>query len=86
MEYWNDGIVGFLKDIIPLLFFVKTNFAINPTFQHPKAHYSNIPEFQHSNWGEAPKFLSCLVQTDRLALAGRRARPERERRRSEFGI
>ena len=33
-----------------------------------KTHYSNIPAFQHSNWGEAPiinlqlqigKFLSC---------------------------
>jgi len=75
MEYWNDGIVDYLKDVIPSLFFVKTNFAINPTFQYPEAHYSRIPTF-----------LTFVVQTDRLALAGRRARPEREQRRSEFGI
>jgi hypothetical protein len=22
-----------------------------------RTHYSNIPLFQHSNWGEAPKFV-----------------------------
>ncbi len=24
----------------------------------PRSHYSIIPVFQHSNWGEAPKFIS----------------------------
>jgi hypothetical protein len=36
MEYWNIGMLEqwfFLKDVIPLLFFIKTNYAINPTFQ-----------------------------------------------------
>jgi hypothetical protein len=27
---------------------------LNPTFLYPKTHDSNIPEFHHSNWGEAP--------------------------------
>ena len=46
--------VGFLLDVIPLLFFVKTNFTIIPTFRYPKTHFSNIPAFQHSKWEEAP--------------------------------
>jgi len=51
MEYW------FLKDTINLLvFFGKMNFAIYPPVQFPITHYSTIPSFQHSNWGEAPKF------------------------------
>jgi hypothetical protein len=28
--------------------------SLNTPFHHPKTHDSNIPEFQHSNWGEAP--------------------------------
>ena len=28
----------------------------NPLFHFPITHYSTIPVFQHSNWGEAPKF------------------------------
>jgi len=38
------------------------NFAVNRNFPNkalshlPKTHYSIIPLFQHSNWGEAPKF------------------------------
>jgi len=56
MEYW------FLKDTINLLvFFVKMNFAIYPPVQFPITHYSNIPSFQHSNWGEAPKFFMALL-------------------------
>ena len=72
MEYWNDGIVGFLKDVIPILFFVKTNFAINLTFQYPKAHISlrgagsapeaDIPAFQHSNLDEATNLRSHSVK------------------------
>jgi len=32
--------------------------TINPTLHHPRTHYSNIPVFQHSNWGEAPNLQS----------------------------
>jgi len=31
-------------------------FVNNPLFHFPETHYSLIPVFQHSNWGEAPKF------------------------------
>jgi len=27
-----------------------------PFRQFPKPHYSSVPSFQYSNWGEAPKF------------------------------
>jgi hypothetical protein len=26
--------------------------------QYPKTHFSNIPAFQHSNWGEAPNLFT----------------------------
>jgi hypothetical protein len=29
-------------------------FAIYPILQFPITHFSNIPAFHHSNWGEAP--------------------------------
>jgi hypothetical protein len=45
MEYWSDGILIILKDVVPLLFLVKIKFAINRTFQYPKAHCPNIPAF-----------------------------------------
>jgi hypothetical protein len=32
--------------------------SLSPPFQYPRTHHSNIPEFQHSNWGEAPN-LRC---------------------------
>jgi len=36
---------------------LKTNgFINNPLFHFPITNYSTIPVFQHSNWGEAPKF------------------------------
>ncbi len=54
MELWNDGIVGFQGKISILNFIVKMNFAIYPILQFPKTHFSNIPAFHHSNWGEAP--------------------------------
>jgi hypothetical protein len=58
MEWWNIGML-FLKGNISLI-----NSLVNPAHrginkplsQFPKNHYSNIPVFQHSNWGEAPKF------------------------------
>jgi hypothetical protein len=30
---------------------------LNPSFHNPITHDSNIPEFQHSNWGEAPNLI-----------------------------
>jgi hypothetical protein len=32
---------------------------LNPTFLYPRTHDSNIPEFHHSNWGEAPNLIVC---------------------------
>ncbi len=54
MEWWNDGIVGFQRILSILNVIVKLNFAIYPILQYPKTHFSNIPAFHHSNWGEAP--------------------------------
>jgi len=31
--------------------------SLNPSFHYPRTHYSIIPEFHHSNWGEAPNLL-----------------------------
>jgi len=39
--------------------------SLNPPFHYPRTHDSNIPEFHHSNWGEAPN-LSFRLQTIRL--------------------
>jgi predicted glycosyltransferase len=39
--------------------------TINPIPQYPKTHFSNIPAFQHSNWGEAPN----LFQLDFMKIA-----------------
>jgi len=58
MEYWNDGILDFLKDIIPLLFFVKTKVANNPTFRFPKPIF---PIFQSSNIPIGTKPLTCAL-------------------------
>jgi hypothetical protein len=66
MQWWNiekskiPSLVGlFLIANISLI-----NSLVNPAHsgiskplsQFPKNHYSIIPVFQHSNWGEAPKF------------------------------
>jgi len=51
VERWNSG---FLKDIIYSEFYVGMNVALYPILQYPKTHFSNIPTFHHSNWGEAP--------------------------------
>ncbi len=70
MEYW------FLKKHYQSLsIFVKMNFAIYPPLQFPITHYSTIPSFQHSNWGEAPKFMyyrnSCFAVPYRLVIYSR---------------
>jgi len=53
VEQWN---IGFPKDINHFNFSVNPAGCgtINPTLYYPRTHYSTIPEFQHSNWGEAP--------------------------------
>jgi hypothetical protein len=49
MDYWV-----LIRKLSIFNFIVGTIIAINPTRQYPKNHFSNIPLFQHSNWGEAP--------------------------------
>jgi hypothetical protein len=62
MELWNSE---FFKRILPIFnFIVKTISAINPTLQYPKTHSSNIPAFQHSNWGEAPNLFMATILSD----------------------
>ena len=60
MEYWNIGIL-ILKGSFSLItftnFHIKMCFTKNPMMHFPGTHYSSIPVFQHSNWGEAPKFI-----------------------------
>jgi len=54
VERWN---IGFQKDIGHFIFIDNPAGVgtINPTLHYPRTHYSTIPFFQHSNWGEAPK-------------------------------
>ncbi len=74
MELWNDGTLGFLKDIIRFQFYRQDDNTINPTLQYPKSHFSNIPSFQHSNWGEAPNLdlpsLKSFFMTMRISQIG----------------
>jgi hypothetical protein len=55
VKRWN---IGFQKDVNHFYFIVNAagGGTINSTLHYPRTHYSNIPAFQHSNWGEAPKF------------------------------
>jgi len=46
-----------------------TNFTIYSILQYHKTHFSNIPTFHHSNWGEAPN-LKRLVAGLWLLAAG----------------
>jgi len=62
---WNNGMVegwniGFQKEVNHFYFIVNPTGggAINPTLHYPRTHCSIIPEFQHSNWGEAPNLIS----------------------------
>ena len=57
MERWN---IDLPKDNSDFNFIVNPvgSRTINPTLHHPRTHYSNIPVFQHSNWGEAPNLQS----------------------------
>jgi len=60
VERWN---IGFQKDIshFNLIVHPAGCGTINPTLHYPRTHYPTIPAFQHSNWGEAPKFGSFFV-------------------------
>jgi len=60
VERWN---IGFPKDNSHFNFIVNPagGGTINPTLHYPRTHDSNIPEFQHSNWGEAPNLYRRQV-------------------------
>ncbi len=61
MEGWNAGRLVF-KRILSIFYFIfNTYFTVNPTLHYPSTHYSNVPSFQHSNWGGAPKFFFCFL-------------------------
>ena len=49
MEYW-----GFIRILSILILSFRLRRIIYPILQYPITHFSNIPFFQHSNWGEAP--------------------------------
>ncbi len=69
-QSWNNGIVerwnsGFSKDIIHFKLYRPDEFCHLPNIAvsspsrrlyepEAKTHFSNIPAFHHSNWGEAP--------------------------------
>jgi len=38
-----------IKGYYPFYFYRQDDYAIHPTFQFPKTHFSNIPVFHHSN-------------------------------------
>jgi hypothetical protein len=73
MEEWNDrkskipSLAGFIPKEISLLmnifsFVVNMDFMNNPLFHFLRTHYSIIPVFQHSNWGEVPKFTDSFEE------------------------
>jgi hypothetical protein len=52
VERWKSG---FSKDIIHFKLYVRSAFG------GPFAHFSNIPAFQYSDWGEAPNLFQYLI-------------------------
>ncbi len=72
-QSWNNGIVerwnsGFSKDIIHFKLYRQDEFSHLPNIAvsspsrrlyepEAKTHFSNIPAFHHSNWGEAPNLI-----------------------------
>jgi hypothetical protein len=64
MECWNVGILGVKAEINHL------NYEKLPSFNLVRdklTHYSNIPFFQYSNWGET---LSSNVEEGRIGGSG----------------
>jgi hypothetical protein len=48
----------------PFLQFPKTPYSLHPlrgAQSHPFGAVSSVPSFQHSNWGEAPKFDAATI-------------------------
>jgi len=43
-------------------FVFNMDFMNNPLFHFFRTHYSIIPVFQHSNWGEVPKFTDSFEE------------------------
>jgi len=64
LEYWNTGRLVSKRILSIFNFIFNTNFTINPKLHYPRTHYSIIPLFQHSNWGEAPN--SCILKYDSI--------------------
>ena len=66
MEWWNSGIL-ILKGSYPFFIFIKLSvkryFAMNPMTHFFMTHYSIIPLFHYSNWGEAPSSLWFMLRT-----------------------
>ena len=74
MEYWKveDPVfsgIGFKKisrfmNTFHLL--VKRSVVNIPLPHFSRTHYSIVPSFHHSNWGEAPKFQIEHLDVNRL--------------------
>ncbi len=76
-QSWNNGIVerwnsGFSKDIIHFKLYRQADFCHVPNIAvsspsrrlygpEVKTHFSNIPAFHHSNWGEALNLQNTAV-------------------------
>ena len=72
---WNNGMLILKERYSFINFVVKSEFCPYLNIPFPQTHYSIIPLFQHSNWGEAPKFVSyiedfsvCLVKNEVLVI------------------
>ena len=50
----------FLKKFTFFSSLYRNSSSNNPFRQFPKTHYSSVPSFHHSNWGEAPKFIHII--------------------------
>ncbi len=76
MEYWNSGTMvrrRRIQRILSILNFIVLptadhlpNIAVSSPSRRlyepeAKNHFSNIPAFQHSNWGEAPNLVLLLL-------------------------
>ena len=64
VEEWNDvnssSTEWIRSEFLVSLMVCQLDFPNNPFRQFPKTHYSSVPSFQHSNWGEAPKLISVV--------------------------
>jgi hypothetical protein len=81
-QTWNIGIVelwniGLSKDFIHLKLYIQDEFCSLPNMvvsstsrklHEPEAnmHFSNIPAFHHSNWGEAHTSLVDFISIIKL--------------------